>query len=94
VALWLLFLTPDLAMAGYWLNARIGAAAYNAVHTYVGPLAVAGAAVVAFHQNWFPYVLIWTAHIALDRALGYGLKFPEGFKTTHLGSLGKHVEAA
>jgi len=29
--------------------------------------------------------LIWTAHIGLDRAMGYGLKLPDGFKRTHLG---------
>jgi hypothetical protein len=32
----------------------------------------------------FAYVLIWTAHIAMDRALGYGLKYPTAFKSTHL----------
>jgi len=25
------------------------------------------------------------AHIGFDRALGYGLKYPSGFKDTHLG---------
>jgi hypothetical protein len=29
--------------------------------------------------------LIWGAHIALDRVLGYGLKYPDGSKETHLG---------
>ena len=32
---------------------------------------------------------IWTAHIAMDRALGYGLKLPTGFTDTHLGRIGK-----
>ena len=94
----LLFLAPDLAMAGYWLNARTGAIAYNAVHSYVGPLALAGAALagmqlVDLDHGWLAYAFIWTAHIAFDRALGYGLKYPEGFKSTHLGLLGKRVEA-
>ena len=31
--------------------------------------------------------LIWFAHIGLDRALGFGLKFPLGFRVTHLGVL-------
>jgi hypothetical protein len=31
--------------------------------------------------------LIWFAHIGFDRALGYGLKFPLGFRVTHLGVL-------
>jgi hypothetical protein len=41
-----------------------------------------------------PYALIWINHIAVDRLLGYGLKYPAGFKFTHLGKLsGKRVEA-
>jgi hypothetical protein len=28
--------------------------------------------------------LIWLAHIGADRFLGYGLKYPTGFKDTHL----------
>ena len=28
--------------------------------------------------------LVWLAHIGFDRVLGYGLKYPEGFKETHL----------
>jgi hypothetical protein len=28
--------------------------------------------------------LIWTAHIGVDRAIGYGLKYRSGFKDTHL----------
>ena len=28
--------------------------------------------------------LIWLAHIGADRLLGYGLKYPTGFKDSHL----------
>jgi hypothetical protein len=28
--------------------------------------------------------LIWTTHIGVDRAIGYGLKYRTGFKDTHL----------
>jgi len=28
--------------------------------------------------------LIWLVHIGADRLLGYGLKYPTGFKDTHL----------
>ena len=36
-----LFFAPDLSMLGYLVNSRIGAVAYNAVHTTIvyGPLA-------------------------------------------------------
>ncbi len=46
----LLFLVPDLSMIGYVANARVGAITYNAVHTYVGPVAMAGYSFAAGHQ--------------------------------------------
>ena len=33
--------------------------------------------------------LIWIAHIGMDRLLGYGLKYPSGFRDTHLGAIGR-----
>ena len=30
--------------------------------------------------------LILGAHVGMDRGLGFGLKFPESFKHTHLGT--------
>ena len=33
--------------------------------------------------------MIWLAHIGIDRALGYGLKYAAGFGFTHLGRIGK-----
>ena len=30
--------------------------------------------------------LVWAAHIGVDRAVGYGLKYPTGFKHTHLSA--------
>ena len=44
---------------------------------------IGAAAYNAAHTLVLP--LIWLAHIAMDRALGYGLKLPTGFKDTHLG---------
>jgi hypothetical protein len=28
--------------------------------------------------------LVWIAHIGVDRFSGYGLKYPSGFRDTHL----------
>ena len=28
--------------------------------------------------------LIWLSHISFDRCLGFGLKFPESFRVTHI----------
>jgi hypothetical protein len=80
----LLFLAPDLAMFGYLANARVGAICYNAVHTYVVPLALAGYALATGHGAILAVALIWIAHIGLDRMLGFGLKYPTRFKDTHL----------
>jgi len=33
--------------------------------------------------------MIWMAHIGIDRALGFGLKYDAGFGFTHLGRIGK-----
>lgn len=81
-----LFLLPDISMAGYLAGKRVGAIIYNAMHTYVGPLALAALA-LAGQSQLTPYALIWIAHIGLDRMLGFGLKYPTGFGDTHLGTL-------
>ena len=80
----LFFLVPDLSMLGYAANARVGAIIYNAVHTYLGPLALAAYAFASGSIAIFSLSLIWIAHIALDRMLGFGLKYPTHFKDTHL----------
>jgi hypothetical protein len=33
--------------------------------------------------------LIWLAHVGVDRALGYGLKYASAFGDTHLGRIGR-----
>ena len=47
----LLFLLPDVSMVGYLANARAGAAIYNAIHTCVGPLLLAGYSVGTAHHT-------------------------------------------
>ena len=80
----LLFLTPDVSMIGYVFGARVGAITYNAIHTYVGPLVLAGYSLGTGHQTPLLLASIWMAHIGLDRALGFGLKYASRFKDTHL----------
>jgi hypothetical protein len=87
-----LFLAPDLSILGYLVGPGAGASAYNTAHTYV----VAAALTLLGVFAWPPLVpvsLIWAAHIGLDRALGFGLKYPSAFADTHLGSL-KRAEHA
>ncbi len=84
-----LLLAPDLAMLGYLRGPRVGAALYNAAHTYPVPVAVGLFGLWAGSSLALHLALIWTAHIGMDRALGYGLKLPEGFRHTHLGRIGQ-----
>ena len=79
-----LLLAPDLAMLGYLAGPRWGAAAYNAAHTTLAPLALGLAAWLAGSSLLGGLALIWAAHIGMDRAVGYGLKYASGFKATHL----------
>src|SRR5258708_3925246 len=80
----LLFLWPDLFMLGYIWNARLGSLLYNLVHTEILPIALAGFALSAHRLPWLSFAIIWLAHIGLDRALAFGLKYPTAFKDTHL----------
>lgn len=84
-----LFLVPDVGMLGYLAGPKVGAAAYNALHTYVGPFALAALGFGLASQTAVAVALVWAAHIGFDRALGYGLKFPTAFGDTHLGRVGR-----
>jgi hypothetical protein len=81
----LLFLAPDVGMAGYLANPRVGAGVYNGSHTYLGPALLASGGVVMSIPLLYLLALIWAAHIGFDRSLGYGLKYPGAFGATHLG---------
>jgi hypothetical protein len=80
----LLILTPDLAMLGYLAGPRAGAIAYDIAHFEALPLALGAVGVLADSSVAVQLALIWLAHIGIDRALGYGLKYESGFKDTHL----------
>lgn len=84
-----LFLTPDLSMLGYLAGPRIGAAAYNSAHAYIGPALLAAAGLVLATPLPTQLALIWAAHVGFDRMLGYGLKYPAAFGHTHLGPVGR-----
>jgi hypothetical protein len=79
-----LVLAPDLSMVGYLAGPVIGAASYDVAHTYVLPVVLVAVGVIAGADTAVQLGLIWFIHIGVDRALGYGLKYPTGFKDTHL----------
>jgi hypothetical protein len=75
-------------MIGYLAGACQGARVYNAFHTYAVPAVLALSALLLNVHSFMPIALIWANHIGVDRLLGYGLKFADGFGWTHLGRLG------
>jgi hypothetical protein len=84
-----LFLAPDIGMLGYLLNTKIGAFTYNIFH-HKG-IAIAFYLAGIFLNNpvlMFIGILLF-AHSSFDRILGYGLKYGDNFKNTHLDYLGK-----
>ena len=85
----LLLFVPDLSMAGYALGPRIGAVIYNLIH-HRGLALLAYVLGIYFALPGLALAgLIIFAHSSLDRVLGYGLKFPDSFSSTHLGRIGR-----
>ena len=84
-----LILVPDVGMVGYLFGNKVGAAVYNLFH-HKG-LAIAIYLLGAYlSQPMLQLVgIILFSHSAMDRILGYGLKYNKGFKFTHLGEIGK-----
>jgi hypothetical protein len=79
-----LLLAPDLSMLGYLAGPKVGAAIYNAFHTYGIPAVVGALGMIFASPVAIAVALIWFAHIGMDRTVGYGLKYPTSFKDTHL----------
>jgi hypothetical protein len=88
-----LILAPDLTMLGYLAGPRFGSVLYNAGHTLLWPGLLLGIGWGTQAPLAFALALIWAAHIAIDRAVGYGLKYPDAFNHTHLGSIGQPGKA-
>jgi hypothetical protein len=85
----LLFFTPDAGMLGYLLNTRVGAVTYNLFHHKGIALLVASAGYFLHNDVATATGMLLFAHASFDRIWGYGLKYPDSFKNTHLGSLEK-----
>lgn len=88
----LLFLAPDLSFLGYHAGPKTGAILYNAAHSYLAPMALITSGLALSSPLVLSVAMIWLAHIGLDRALGYGLKYSSGFGFTHLGRIGRGAE--
>jgi hypothetical protein len=54
---------------------------YNALHRFWGPLALlVAASFELLGAAWFVAGLAWATHVAVDRAVGYGLRDRAGFQ--------------
>ncbi len=85
----LLVLAPDLSMLGYLKGSRTGALSYNLGHIYLPPAVLVVFGALAEKPLYISLALIWFAHIGFDRMMGFGLKYPTGFKDTHFGRIGE-----
>jgi hypothetical protein len=88
----ILFLVPDISFAAYLAGDRTGAIVYNAAHSYMAPVALMVAGFALSSPLVLSIAMIWLAHIGIDRALGYGLKYRVGFGFTHLGRIGRATD--
>lgn len=83
-----LLLVPDIGMLGYLFGNKIGAATYNLFHHKgIAILLYLMGAYIAMPVLQLVGIILFS-HSSFDRALGYGLKYDNGFKYTHLGEIG------
>ncbi len=95
VWIWIpLFLSPDISMLGYLVNTRIGAFTYNLFHHRAVAIVLAFAGYGLHIPVLLTIGILLFAHSSFDRMLGYGLKYSDDFKHTHLGSLPNKTKAA
>lgn len=85
-------LSPDISILAYLISTKVGAAVYNIFH-------LKGIAVLIGLVGWVGYIepllftgIILYTHSAMDRVFGYGLKYPDSFRHTHLGWIGPSKE--
>lgn len=89
----LFFFAPDLSFFCYLAGPRVGAICYNSAHSYIGAMGCLAAGFLWPRPSFLAAGIIWCAHIGFDRALGYGLKYSSGFRSTHLGLIGRSVKS-
>ena len=87
---WIFFawlLVPDISMLGYLISTKIGAFTYNFFHHQGVAIIVLMVGFYMANANIEFVGLILLGHSSMDRVFGYGLKYPDSFKHTHLGVL-------
>lgn len=88
--LWIiLFFTPDIGMLGYLVDTKVGAFVYNFFHHKGLALAISATGYWFHNEVATAIGILLFAHASFDRIWGYGLKYEDSFKNTHLGNLAK-----
>jgi hypothetical protein len=86
----LLMIGPDISMLGYLAGNKIGAWSYNLFHHKAIAVIIFILGVWILNINWIMLIgIVLFGHSSMDRFFGYGLKYENGFKFTHLGEIGK-----
>ncbi|OJG93461.1 hypothetical protein RV15_GL000063 [Enterococcus silesiacus] len=80
-------LLPDVSMVGYISNPAIGAKIYNLGHNLVFPVLLTFIYLFSQTPLLLAIAIVWSAHIFMDRTMGYGLKYSDEFKHTHIQNL-------
>lgn len=77
----------DIGMIGYLSNPKHGSLTYNVMHNATIPTLFIAVGVLFDVKSVAIIGYVWTFHIAVDRALGFGLKYKTSFYRTHLGEI-------
>ena len=82
-------LLPDFSMLGYLLDPKFGARLYNFFHHKMTAVIVLIVGYILHLPIMELSGIILLGHSSMDRIFGYGLKFSDDFRHTHLGWIGK-----
>lgn len=79
-----LILAPDVGILGYVVNTKVGAITYNLFHHKAIAILVFLLGLL-LPNAWIELSgIILFGHASMDRMVGYGLKYSDNFKHTHL----------
>lgn len=81
----LTFALPDLSILGYLKSKSFGAFTYNLIHCFIWPILLLVAGLTTETAIAQQLGLVWLAHCAFDRTIGWGLKYEDSFCHTDLG---------
>ena len=82
-------LAPDISMLAYLGGTKVGAYGYTLFHHQGVAILVALTGLgIGNTELHFAGVILF-GHSSMARILGYGLKYSDDFKHTHLGRIGK-----